>query len=75
MFCPPGATLTIDGGRLRLRRTGPTDRERAPIDVLFTSLAEDQGEHAIGVVLSGSATTALKAIKEKGGLTRRRSAK
>lgn len=74
----PGATLTIDGGRLRLRRTGPTDRERAPIDVFFTSLAEDQGEHAIGVVLSGSGhdgILGIKAIKEKGGLTRRRSAK
>jgi len=50
---PPSAILTIREGRLRLRRTGPADRERAPIDVFFNSLAEDQGEHAIGVVLSG----------------------
>jgi two-component system CheB/CheR fusion protein len=69
---PPSAILTIHEGRLQLRRTGPTDRERAPIDVFFTSLAEDQAEHAIGVVLSGGGhdgTLGLKAIKENGGLT------
>jgi two-component system CheB/CheR fusion protein len=69
---PPSAILTIDDGRLRLRRTGPADHERAPIDVFFNSLAEDQGERAIGVVLSGSGhdgTVGIKAIKENGGLT------
>jgi two-component system CheB/CheR fusion protein len=69
---PPSAILTIRGGNLQLRRTGPTDRERAPIDVFFTSLAADQAEHAIGVVLSGGGhdgTLGLKAIKENGGLT------
>jgi two-component system CheB/CheR fusion protein len=69
---PPSAILTIRQGRLRLRRTGPSERERAPIDVFFNSLAEDQGEHAIGVVLSGSGhdgTLGIKAIKENGGLT------
>ncbi|HEY1260603.1 MAG TPA: chemotaxis protein CheB, partial [Stellaceae bacterium] len=69
---PAGAILTIGGGKLRLRRTGPADRERAPIDVFFNSLAQDQGEHAIGVVLSGGGsdgTLGLKAIKENGGLT------
>ena len=60
-------------GRLRLG-TSPerADRERTPIDVFFNSLAEDQGEHAIGVVLSGGGsdgTLGLKAIKENGGLT------
>jgi two-component system, chemotaxis family, CheB/CheR fusion protein len=69
---PPSAILTMHEGRLQLRRTGPADRERAPIDVFFTSLAEDQGEHAIGIVLSGGGhdgTLGLKAIKENGGLT------
>jgi len=69
---PPSAILTIRGGNLQLRRTGPTDRERAPIDVFFTSLATDQAEHAIGIVLSGGGhdgTLGLKAIKENGGLT------
>jgi two-component system CheB/CheR fusion protein len=69
---PPGAVLSIHEGRLRLRHTGAAERERAPIDVFFTSLAEDQGEHAIGVVLSGGGsdgTLGLKAVKENGGLT------
>ena len=69
---PPSAILTIREGRLRLRRTSAADRERAPIDVFFNSLAEDQGEHAIGVVLSGGGhdgTLGIKAIKENGGLT------
>src|SRR5262252_9974612 len=69
---PPSAILTIRDGRLQLRRTGRADRERAPIDVFFNSLAEDQAEHAIGVVLSGGGTDGtlgLKAIKEHGGLT------
>jgi two-component system CheB/CheR fusion protein len=69
---PPGAILTISEGKLQLRRTGFAHRERAPIDVFFNSLAEDQSEHAIGIVLSGSGhdgTLGLKAIKERGGLT------
>ena len=69
---PPGAILTIREARLRLRHTGAADHERAPIDIFFTSLAQDQSEHAIGIVLSGGGsdgTLGLKAIKENGGLT------
>jgi two-component system, chemotaxis family, CheB/CheR fusion protein len=69
---PPSAILTIRDARLQLRRTGLADRERAPIDVFFNSLADDQAEYAIGVVLSGGGTDGtlgLKAIKEHGGLT------
>jgi len=69
---PPSAILTIGAGRLRLRQLAAGNRERAPIDVFFTSLAEDHGERAIGVVLSGGGsdgTLGLKAIKENGGLT------
>ena len=43
-----------------------------PIDLFFSSLAEVHQEHAIGVVLSGTAsdgTQGLKAIKEQGGIT------
>src|ERR1700737_3866980 len=47
---PPGAILTIREGRLRLRHTDSAHHERAPIDVFFTSLAQDQAEHAIGTV-------------------------
>ena len=49
----------------------PADRNM-PIDLFFTSLAEVHQAHAIGVVLSGTATDGtlgLKAIKDHGGIT------
>lgn len=54
--------------------TDPSAREgvRLPIDYFFRSLAEDQAERAICVVLSGTGsdgTIGLKAIKEKGGMS------
>src|SRR5207244_1020156 len=69
---PANTVLTSREGRLRLRHTGAADHERTPIDLFFTSLAQDQAEHAIGIVLSGGGsdgTLGLKAIKENGGLT------
>jgi two-component system, chemotaxis family, CheB/CheR fusion protein len=69
---PPAAILTIEQGRLRLRERGGELSERAPIDIFFSSLAEDRGEEAVGVVLSGGGsdgTLGIKAIKEHGGLT------
>jgi len=69
---PSDAILTIREGRLRRRHTGTADHQRTPIDVFFTSLAQDQAEHAIGIVLSGGdsdGTLGLKAVKENGGLT------
>ncbi|MGH7111180.1 MAG: chemotaxis protein CheB, partial [Stellaceae bacterium] len=68
---PSGATLGIAGGRLSLHPSGG-EHLRAPIDLFFTALAEDQGEQAIGIVLSGGGsdgTLGLKAIKGHGGLT------
>lgn len=70
---PNDALITLSGGSLVLRRQLPkAQRERQPIDLFFASLAEDQGEMAIGIVLSGSGsdgTLGLKAIKESDGLT------
>jgi two-component system CheB/CheR fusion protein len=43
-----------------------------PIDLFFYSLAEDQKENAIGVILSGTASDGalgLRAIKAEGGIT------
>src|SRR5260370_8796201 len=43
-----------------------------PIDSFFESLAQDQRDRAIGVVLSGTAsdgTLGLEAIKAEGGIT------
>jgi two-component system, chemotaxis family, CheB/CheR fusion protein len=68
---PSNKLLTAYDGRLRLQPR-PKDKKSLPIDLFFTSLAEVHGSHAIGVVLSGTAsdgTQGLKAIKERGGLT------
>ena len=63
--------LTIKGGRLALQAR-PADSQPTQIDVFLSSLAEDRGEAAIGILLSGSGhdgTLGFKAIQEHGGLT------
>lgn len=69
---PPNAILTIDGGRLALRRPNIANRERKPIDIFLASLAEDRHEYAVAVILSGGdgdGTLGAKVVKERGGLT------
>ena len=62
-----------DGVLLLIPRPAKNINERnLPIDLFFTSLAEVHQSHAIGVVLSGTAsdgTKGLKAIKDHGGIT------
>jgi two-component system, chemotaxis family, CheB/CheR fusion protein len=68
---PPNKTLTVRGGALRLAEPREERGHRAPIDRLFESLAQDQEENAVCVVLSGTGsdgTFGLRAIKEHGGL-------
>ncbi len=69
---PPNTELTVSEGRLHLSDPAQHSGVRLPIDLLFASLARDQGEQAIGVVLSGmgaDGTLGLQAIKSQGGLT------
>ncbi len=69
---PPNAELSVKRGFLRLAKPSEPRGMRLPIDVLFCSLARDQGARAIGVVLSGmgsDGTLGLQAIKSQGGLT------
>jgi len=69
---PPNAELTVLGGTLHLAAPAEPRGQRLPIDVMFSSLARELGERAIGVVLSGMAsdgTRGLQAIKLQGGLT------
>jgi two-component system CheB/CheR fusion protein len=68
---PPNTELTVVAGALNLALPSQRRGMRLPIDVLFASLARDQGERAIGVVLSGmgaDGTLGLQAIKSLGGL-------
>jgi two-component system CheB/CheR fusion protein len=68
----PNSELTVSGGRLQMQPPGEPRGLRLPIDVLFSSLAREQGELAIGVVMSGmgsDGTHGLQAIQGQGGLT------
>lgn len=51
---PPGKTMTIEGGLLRLAESREPDGMHQLIDEFFVSLATDRGSAATGVVLSGS---------------------
>jgi two-component system CheB/CheR fusion protein len=69
---PPHGTLTVDDCVLYLSKPARTGGRRSPIDRFFRSLAEDQEDEAVAIVLSGTGTDGalgLKAIKERGGLT------
>jgi two-component system CheB/CheR fusion protein len=69
---PPNRDLTLAEGVLHLTPPVQPRGLRLPIDLLFSSLARDRGEQAIGVVLSGmgsDGTLGLQAIKSQGGLT------
>lgn len=68
---PPNTELSVAGGLLQLARPSKPRGMRLPINVLFSSLARDQGASAVGVVLSGmgaDGTPGLLAIKAAGGL-------
>ncbi len=69
---PPNVTLTIQGGVLKTSTPVEHATVRTHIDLFLDSLAEDQAEQAVGVILSGAGrdgTLGLKSIKEHGGVT------
>ena len=68
---PPNMNMTISGGMLHL--DGPVDRGnwQTSIDLFLRSLAEDQQEKAICIILSGTGshgTLGLTAVKGAGGM-------
>ncbi|ACO45082.1 CheR family methyltransferase [Deinococcus deserti] len=65
---PPGHTVTLLRGALQLT---PDPQPHLPIDTFFASLAADQGERAVAVVLSGmgiDGSRGVQAIKQNLGL-------
>jgi two-component system CheB/CheR fusion protein len=68
---PPGGHLAILNGTLQRMETGKEAAPKLPIDYFFRSLAEDQRERAICIILSGTGTDGtigLKAIKGESGM-------
>ena len=68
---PPNRYLGILHGKLHLMEPTAAPGHRTPIDFFFRSLAEDQKEKGICIVLSGTGTEGtlgLRAIKGEGGM-------
>jgi two-component system, chemotaxis family, CheB/CheR fusion protein len=68
---PPNRDMAFLQGTLQLLEPVAPRGQRMPIDFFFRSLAQDQHERAIGVVLSGTGsdgTIGIRAIKGEGGM-------
>ena len=68
---PPNHDMALLNGTLQLLEPSSSRGQRLPIDFFFRSLAQDQHECAIGIVLSGTGsdgTFGVRAIKAEGGL-------
>ena len=66
---PSNVLMTVVSGRLVL---APRGSALQPIDCFLRSLAADQGELAVGVILSGTGadgTAGVEAVKTAGGIT------
>nr|MDP2192812.1 CheR family methyltransferase [Rhodoferax sp.] len=68
---PPNRDMAFLNGTLQLLEPAAPRGQRLPIDFFFRSLAQDQRERAIGIVLSGTGsdgTQGVRAIKGEGGM-------
>ena len=68
---PPNCDMAFLNGTLHLMEPAAPRGQRLPIDFFFRSLAQDQHEKAICIVLSGTGsdgTQGLRAIKGEGGM-------
>jgi len=68
---PPNRDMAFLNGSLQLMEPTAPRGQRLPIDFFFRSLAQDQHERAICIVLSGTGsdgTSGVRAIKGEGGM-------
>ena len=68
---PPNRDMAFLNGALQLLEPAAPRGQRLPVDFFFRSLAQDQHERAICIVLSGTGsdgTLGLRAIKGEGGM-------
>jgi two-component system CheB/CheR fusion protein len=68
---PPNRDMAFLNGTLQLMEPSAPRGQRLPIDFFFRSLAQDQRERAIGIVLSGTGsdgTQGVRAITGEGGM-------
>jgi two-component system, chemotaxis family, CheB/CheR fusion protein len=68
---PPNRDMAFLNGALQLMEPSAPRGQRLPIDFFFRSLAQDQHERAICIVLSGTGsdgTLGVRAVKGEGGM-------
>ncbi|MFW5980710.1 MAG: chemotaxis protein CheB, partial [Halanaerobiaceae bacterium] len=68
---PPNFSMTLSENTLKLEEPSSPRGQRMAIDDFFRSLAQEQKERSIGVILSGAGsdgTLGLRAIKGEGGM-------
>jgi two-component system, chemotaxis family, CheB/CheR fusion protein len=68
----PNREVTIRDGVLHLSELAEKRTARRPVDAFLASLAEDQKECAVGIILSGTGSngsSGIRTVKEFGGLT------
>ena len=69
---PNDCHMILEKGRIRLVKAEPVNCCRPSIDVFFTSLAQEEGDRVVGVLLTGmgrDGALGLLRIKERGGFT------
>ena len=69
---PPNTYVTLKGIEFELGEAALRHSLRLPIDVFFSSLAAEQTQRAVGIVLSGTGsdgTAGIREIKASGGIT------
>src|SRR5579859_85730 len=69
---PPDSVMTLADGVLKVSRGPSVAARRASVNAFLVSLAEDQGENAVGIVLAGfgnDGAIGVEAIRDHGGLT------
>lgn len=69
---PPDSILTIENRILHIAQPATSAARRVSINTFLAALAADQGENAVGIILSGfgsDGALGIAAIKEHGGLT------
>jgi two-component system CheB/CheR fusion protein len=68
---PPGVTLTMNDGHLRVTPSERTLGRHIAIDIFFRTMAEVHEERAVCIVMSGTGSdgaVGLKSVKERGGI-------
>lgn len=70
-IAPPNGNVLLKNGQLRLRESTNHIGPKPSVDFLLTSLAEEVGHQAIGIILSGTGSDGahgMRAVKAAGGI-------